>query len=96
MSRRALKADHPTGGTESITAGTWLAKPKRRTVARVASDAMTSCRARRMSERHLESEDIDSPLYRVRCMAVPQLVWVDGDGPGGSSPSGKPLQLLGV
>ena len=37
---------------------------------------MTSCRARRMSERRLESEDIDPPLYRVRGMAVPQLVWV--------------------
>ena len=30
-----------------------------------------------MSERRLESEDIDSSLYRVRRMAVPQLVWVD-------------------
>ena len=38
---------------------------------------MTSCRARRMSERRLESEDIDPSLYRVRGMAVPQLVWVD-------------------
>ena len=38
-----------------------------------------------MSERRLESEDIDSPLYRVRRMAVPQLVWVDVE-PGGSSP----------
>ena len=38
---------------------------------------MTSCRARRMSERRLESEDIDSSLYRVRRMAVPQLVWVN-------------------
>ena len=35
---------------------------------------MTSCRARRMSERRLEREDIDSSLYRVRRMAVPQLV----------------------
>ena len=34
---------------------------------------MTSCRARRMSERRLESEDIDPSLYRVRRMAVPQL-----------------------
>ncbi len=38
-----------------------------------------------MSERRLESEDIDSSLYRVRRMAVPQLVWVDVE-PGGSSP----------
>ena len=30
-----------------------------------------------MSERRLESEDIDSSLYRVRRIAVPQLVWVD-------------------
>ena len=60
-------------------------KPKRRTVPRVASDVMTSCRARRMSERRLESEDIDPSLYRVRRMAVPQLVWVNVE-PGGSSP----------
>ena len=46
---------------------------------------MTSCRARRMSERRLESEDIDPPLYRVRGMAVPQLVWVNVKT-GGSSP----------
>ena len=38
-----------------------------------------------MSERRLESEDIDSSLYRVRRMAVPQLVWVDVE-PCGSSP----------
>ena len=38
-----------------------------------------------MSERRLESEDIDPSLYRVRRMAVPQLVWVDVE-PGGSSP----------
>ena len=69
----------------SITAGPWLAKPKRRTVPRVASDVMTSCRARRMSERRLESEDIDSSLNRVRCMAMPQLVWVNVE-PGGSAP----------
>ena len=75
----------PTVGTVSITAGPWLAKPKRRTVPRVASDVMTSCRARRMSERRLESEDIHSSMYRVRRMAVPQLVWVDVE-PGGSSP----------
>ena len=30
-----------------------------------------------MSEPRLESEDIDPSLYRVRLMAVPQLVWVD-------------------
>ena len=30
-----------------------------------------------MSERRLESEDIDSSLYRVRRMAVPQLVRVN-------------------
>ena len=30
-----------------------------------------------MSERRLELEDIDPSLYRVRGMAVPQLVWVD-------------------
>ena len=38
-----------------------------------------------MSERRLESEDIDPSLYRVRGMAVPQLVWVNVE-PGGSSP----------
>ena len=38
-----------------------------------------------MSERRLESEDIDSPLYRVRGMAVPQLVWVNVE-PCGSAP----------
>ena len=38
-----------------------------------------------MSERRLEREDIHSSLYRVRRMAVPQLVWVDVE-PGGSSP----------
>ena len=38
-----------------------------------------------MSERRLEREDIHSSLYRVRGMAVPQLVWVDVE-PGGSSP----------
>ena len=46
---------------------------------------MTSCRARRMSERRLESEDIDSSLYRVRGMAMPQLVWVNVE-PCGSAP----------
>ena len=30
-----------------------------------------------MSERRLAREDIHSSLYRVRGMAVPQLVWVD-------------------
>ena len=38
-----------------------------------------------MSERRLEREDIHSSLYRVRGMAVPQLVWVDVEA-GGSSP----------
>ena len=71
--------------TASITADPWLAKPKRRTVPRVASDVMTSCRARRMSEGRLKREYVDSPLYRVRGMAVPQLVWVNVKT-GGSSP----------
>ena len=62
-----------------------LIKPKTRAVPRVASDIMTSCRARRMSERRLESEDIDPSLYRVRGMAMPQLVWVNVE-PGGASP----------
>ena len=30
-----------------------------------------------MSEGRLKREYVDSPLYRVRGMAVPQLVWVD-------------------
>ena len=38
-----------------------------------------------MSEGRLKREYVDSPLYRVRGMAVPQLVWVDVE-PGGSSP----------
>ena len=38
---------------------------------------MTSCRARRISELRLKREGIDPSLYRVRGMAVPQLVWVD-------------------
>ena len=38
-----------------------------------------------MPERRLESEDIDSSLYRVRRMAMPQLVWVNVE-PGGSAP----------
>ena len=38
-----------------------------------------------MSERRLKREYVDSPLNRVRGMAVPQLVWVDVE-PGGSSP----------
>ena len=46
---------------------------------------MTSCRTRRVPERRLESEDIDASLYRVRCMAMPQLVWVNVE-PGGSPP----------
>ena len=46
---------------------------------------MTSRRARRMSEGRLKREYVDSPLNRVRGMAVPQLVWVDVE-PGGSSP----------
>ena len=62
-----------------------LTKPKRRTVPRVASDVMTSCRTRRVPERRLESEDIVSSLYRVRGMAMPQLVWVNVE-PGGSAP----------
>ena len=74
-----------TDGRDCINHGRAVAKPKRRTVPRVASDVMTSCRARRMSERRLESEDIDPSLYRVRGMAVPQLVWVNVKT-GGSSP----------
>ena len=46
---------------------------------------MTSCRARRMSEGRLKREYVDSPKYRVRGMAVPQLVWVNVE-PGDSSP----------
>ena len=46
---------------------------------------MTSCRARRMSEGRLKREYVDSPLYRVRGMAVPQLVRVNVE-PCGSSP----------
>ena len=38
-----------------------------------------------MSEGRLKREYVDSPLYRVRGMAVPQLVWVDVE-PGSSSP----------
>ena len=38
-----------------------------------------------MPERRLESEDIDSSLYRVRGMAVPQLMRVDVE-PCWSSP----------
>ena len=38
-----------------------------------------------MPERRLESEDNDSSLYRVRGMAMPQLVWVNVE-PGGSAP----------
>ena len=38
-----------------------------------------------MSEGRLKGEYVDSPLYRVRGMAVPQLVWVNVKT-GGSSP----------
>ena len=38
-----------------------------------------------MPERRLESENIDSSLYHVPRMAMPQLVWVNME-PGGSSP----------
>ena len=38
-----------------------------------------------MSEGRLKREYVDSPLYRVRGMAVPQLVWVNVE-PGNSSP----------
>ena len=38
-----------------------------------------------MSEGRLESEDIDHSMYRVRRMAVPQLVWMNVE-PCGSSP----------
>ena len=38
-----------------------------------------------MPERRLESEDIAPSLYRVRRMAVPQLVWVNVES-GGASP----------
>jgi hypothetical protein len=37
-----------------------------------------------MSERRLEREDIDSSLYRVRRMAVPQLVRVNVEASGSS------------
>ena len=37
-----------------------------------------------MSEGRLKREDIDSPLYRVRRMAMPPLVWVNVE-PGGSA-----------
>ena len=46
---------------------------------------MASRRARRVSERCLESEYINSTLNGVRRMAVPQLVWVDVE-PCGSAP----------
>ena len=38
---------------------------------------MTSCRARRMAEGVLEREYIHSSSYRLRGMAVPQLMRVD-------------------
>ena len=38
-----------------------------------------------MSEGRLKREYVDSPLYRVRGMAVPQLVWMNVET-GGSSP----------
>ena len=38
-----------------------------------------------MSEGRLKREYVDSPLYRVRGMAVPQLVWVNVES-GNSSP----------
>ena len=38
-----------------------------------------------MSKRCLEREYIDSPLNRMCCMAMPQLVWMNVE-PGGSSP----------
>ena len=45
---------------------------------------MASRRARRVSERCLESEYINSTLNGVRRMAVPQLVWVDVESRGSS------------
>ena len=45
---------------------------------------MTSRRARRVSERFLESEYINSTLNGVRRMAVPQLVRVDVESSGSS------------
>ena len=36
-----------------------------------------------MSEGRLKREYVDSPLYRVRGMAVPQLVWVNVKTGGG-------------
>ena len=50
---------------------------QRTAVSRVASDEMTNCSARRVAARRLKREYVDSPLYRVRCMAMPQLVRMD-------------------
>ena len=54
-----------------------LTKTQGAAVPRVASNVMTSCRARRMAEGVLEREYIHSSSYRLRGMAVPQLMRVD-------------------
>ena len=59
---------------------------------------MASRRARRVSERCLESEYINSTLNSVRRMAVPQLVWVDVESRGSSPlaadlPDGLPCEV---
>lgn len=59
------------------TSRPWLTKPKRRTIPRVESDIVTSRLARRLSERRLEIEYINSTLYGVCRMAEPQLVPMD-------------------
>ena len=59
---------------------------------------MASRRARRVSERCLESKYINSTLNGVRRMAVPQLVWVDVESRGSSPlaadlPDGLPCEV---
>ena len=60
-------------------------KTQRTAVQRICSHVMPSSRARRISERRLEREEIDPSLHSMCGMAVPQLVWMNVE-PCGSAP----------
>jgi len=72
-------------GTASITAGPWLAKPKRRTVPWIAGHVMARRRTRRMPQGCLKGEDVHASLNSMCGMAVPQLVRVNVE-PSGFAP----------
>ena len=66
-------------GTASITAGPWLAKPKRRTVPWIAGDVMTCRRRRLVAECCLQGENIHPAANCMSRMGVPATMGMEPD-----------------